>query len=602
LVQVTSPVSLAVMPSIATTTIRMCSTLTLLGFVAFLACHGLVAGDGQALGPVGGEDHCRRTVGSAAYKTVCSGAARWGSSSDLHPQGPSFLQVQHWRSSTSGLIVGDGFEPVDGGTNRACRGADSNDNSDSYYTLFNAMHSIDQCKAKCRGVVPDCRGIEYHGSGRCEVWTRALGVGVSVAWPGATCLRALSHSQEYSMEFEPLNVGRNRACRGADLADNSASDYELHLSIASLGACKEKCLRTPACQGVEFHRRGGRCEVWTRSQGIGATLHMGGYTCLRYGPAATATATSTSTAATTTTITTTMTTSTTTSTATTTAFPTPLTTKGCACMESWILTDFPEDGCENYCCNPDSDPGGYWCIVSDAQCQGTNWGYCAAPPPPTTPAPVRQTSPPSDIWQVLPIEWEHFNVANELRRQGYRCPLGNYYPPNPVAMVFDCRLWQAAKGHSQDMADQNYFSHTALDGRSFWDRARAQGISANAENIAASCTTADCALDQFKLSDPHCNNLMQAGLKMFAVGVAYNGNSDWKFYWTQLFTAGEVAADTSCYPASQAAATDDISARPLHLERRPVHGSKTGDKALDKPVLPGPWAAHRAVGTSKGYK
>lgn len=34
------------------------------------------------------------------------------------------------------------------------------------------------------------------------------------------------------------------------------------------------------------------------------------------------------------------------------------------------------------------------------------------------------------------------------------------------------RLWLAAYGHAQDMRDQQYFSHTSLDGRTFVDRIR----------------------------------------------------------------------------------------------------------------------------------
>ena len=45
-------------------------------------------------------------------------------------------------------------------------------------------------------------------------------------------------------------------------------------------------------------------------------------------------------------------------------------------MQSWTLTGHRP--CNNYCCNPDGDPGGDWCVVVDATCQGTTWGYCAA--------------------------------------------------------------------------------------------------------------------------------------------------------------------------------------------------------------------------------
>jgi hypothetical protein len=113
-------------------------------------------------------------------------------------------------------------------------------------------------------------------------------------------------------------------------------------------------------------------------------------------------------------------------------------------------------------------------------------------------------------------------------------------------MKFDCRLWKASQLHSQDMADQAYFSHTSKDGRSPWDRAAAQGVRSNGENIAAGSSTAQRVLDQWKNSDGHCKNMGNAGFKLFAVGYASGG--PYGHYWTQMFASREDGLDTSCYP------------------------------------------------------
>ena len=43
---------------------------------------------------------------------------------------------------------------------------------------------------------------------------------------------------------------------------------------------------------------------------------------------------------------------------------------GCHCRYGW--TGSSDDlRCEEFCCNPDSDPGGNWCIVADEECQGS---------------------------------------------------------------------------------------------------------------------------------------------------------------------------------------------------------------------------------------
>ena len=53
-------------------------------------------------------------------------------------------------------------------------------------------------------------------------------------------------------------------------------------------------------------------------------------------------------------------------------------------------------------------------------------------------------------------------------------------------------LHAAARAHSRDMIDQDYFDHLSLDGRTPWDRMAAAGyvgFSAAAENIALSIAT-----------------------------------------------------------------------------------------------------------------
>lgn len=143
-------------------------------------------------------------------------------------------------------------------------------------------------------------------------------------------------------------------------------------------------------------------------------------------------------------------------------------------------------------------------------------------------------------------ELEHFELLNELRAEGFTCPGGSAYAPNSEPLVFDCRLWRASWLHSQDMADQNYFSHTSLDGRSPWARASAQGISANGENIAAGRSSASGVLEQWKNSDGHCKNMMNPNNRMFAVGYGYSSSSSYKHYWTQMLRRSLVDADESC--------------------------------------------------------
>ena len=75
---------------------------------------------------------------------------------------------------------------------------------------------------------------------------------------------------------------------------------------------------------------------------------------------------------------------------------------------------------------------------------------------------------------------------------------GISYPAEQIALTpkqpltSNALLHAAARAHSRDMIDQDYFDHLSLDGRTPWDRMAAAGyvgLSAAAENIALSFAT-----------------------------------------------------------------------------------------------------------------
>jgi len=84
--------------------------------------------------------------------------------------------------------------------------------------------------------------------------------------------------------FEAVDGGEDRACRGLDSADDSAFHYIWHDSIAapSLSDCKLQCMILFACKGISFDASG--CQIWTRDQGIQASIALPGSKCLRYVP------------------------------------------------------------------------------------------------------------------------------------------------------------------------------------------------------------------------------------------------------------------------------------------------------------------------------
>merc|ERR1712061_426389 len=83
------------------------------------------------------------------------------------------------------------FEPVEGGTDRACRGADKDDDAYTNKIIWPSS-SMRHCKAKCF-ISTLCTGIEY-GNGRCEVWKVAITV--SAPMQGYRCLRYVSSEKQ----------------------------------------------------------------------------------------------------------------------------------------------------------------------------------------------------------------------------------------------------------------------------------------------------------------------------------------------------------------------------------------------------------------------
>jgi len=103
------------------------------------------------------------------------------------------------------------------------------------------------------------------------------------------------------------------------------------------------------------------------------------------------------------------------------------------------------------------------------------------------------------------------------------------------------QLTAAAQSHTEDMAFRDYFSHTSLDGRSPWDRIRAEGYNfwSAAENIAAGYQTPASVMAGWMGSTGHRANILNCELEDIGVGYYYldndTGDVNYHYYWTQDF-------------------------------------------------------------------
>ena len=98
-------------------------------------------------------------------------------------------------------------------------------------------------------------------------------------------------------------------------------------------------------------------------------------------------------------------------------------------------------------------------------------------------------------------------------------------------------LAKASLVHAEDMARNNYFSHSGRDGSNPAQRVERAGYRyrATGENIAAGQSTPEDAVAGWIKSPPHCANLMSALFVEMGVAFAIDASSEMGVYWAQAF-------------------------------------------------------------------
>jgi uncharacterized protein YkwD len=131
------------------------------------------------------------------------------------------------------------------------------------------------------------------------------------------------------------------------------------------------------------------------------------------------------------------------------------------------------------------------------------------------------------------MEQEVLELVNERRTSGASCA-GEIQPPTHP-LVMDPALQCAARLHSKDMADRDFFSHDNPSGDDPGERIEDAGFDGNAtgENIAGGSGTAQAVVDQWMDSAGHCRNMMSDGSNF--IGVGYYPGGQWGHLWTQTF-------------------------------------------------------------------
>ncbi|MGH9459579.1 MAG: CAP domain-containing protein [Vicinamibacteria bacterium] len=134
------------------------------------------------------------------------------------------------------------------------------------------------------------------------------------------------------------------------------------------------------------------------------------------------------------------------------------------------------------------------------------------------------SAPSTVLAQVCPTATEREVVAlyNQERASAGLPPL-----------AIDVRLVQSARGHSEDMAINDFFSHVGSNGSTFDQRILAAGYpSPRSENIAAGYSTPASVVAGWMGSSGHRANILDSAARHVGIGYAFQSGSTYGRYWT----------------------------------------------------------------------
>jgi hypothetical protein len=136
----------------------------------------------------------------------------------------------------------------------------------------------------------------------------------------------------------------------------------------------------------------------------------------------------------------------------------------------------------------------------------------------------------------IAFEEEVVRLTNEERARGGCCGGEGCFSP-ASALEVEPMLTRAARAHALDMAEQMYFDHDSMDGRSPFDRMREAGFRgcAMGENIAAGQSTPEQVVDGWRDSPGHCANMLAPGFERIGVGYRPAPAQPTPHFWVQNF-------------------------------------------------------------------
>lgn len=141
------------------------------------------------------------------------------------------------------------LQPMEGGTDKGCRGEHPNDKSTSYF-VNSTVRNMEDCRALC--VAADaCHGLQFsmyadEMHGRCEIWKRAIHA--TKSQPGVTCLR-------FEPPSAPVETTAVVTSTPSPLSSTSAASSACDIAMDSCACFIERdsnfCSTCPNCGNCE---------------------------------------------------------------------------------------------------------------------------------------------------------------------------------------------------------------------------------------------------------------------------------------------------------------------------------------------------------------
>ena len=148
-------------------------------------------------------------------------------------------------------------------------------------------------------------------------------------------------------------------------------------------------------------------------------------------------------------------------------------------------------------------------------------------------------APPAFVASLTPNATRASSFCPDRQEQEFLRLINGYRAQHGLrALGLSRTLGAAARHHSVQMANQDYFSHTMLNGVSWVENVIKHGYTFNTyrgENIAAGRATAADVFDQWRRSPEHNANMLSAHFTAIGIGRAYKGSSRFDWYWTTDF-------------------------------------------------------------------